>query len=203
MRSGTFGSVRASSRKLLDHLRSNAVAYLALFVALGGTGAWAADKITSKEIVKNAVRSKQIKENAVKTPEIANRAVTADKLADGVEGLQGPEGPAGQDATNLFAYVNDNGGAGTASIVYGSGVTAVRDPAGSGGNYLLTFSRSLVNCVVQASLGYGDPFGGGPGETNLFAFVAVDNGGPDQAEVFFENAAGTDTDTSFMVTAFC
>jgi hypothetical protein len=36
----------------LRHVRSNAVAYLALFVALGGTGAYAADKIGSNEIAK-------------------------------------------------------------------------------------------------------------------------------------------------------
>jgi hypothetical protein len=64
------------------------VAYLALFVALGGTGAWAADKITSKDIAKNAV----------KTAKIADAAVTEAKLAEGVVGLQGergPQGPAG------------------------------------------------------------------------------------------------------------
>ena len=60
-----------------------------------------------------------------------------------------------------------------------------------------------MNCVVQASLGYGDPQGGGTGETDLFSFVAMDNGGPDQVGVFFENAALTNTDTSFFVTAFC
>jgi hypothetical protein len=93
-------SVSRASR-LRRHVRSNAVAYLALFVALGGTSAWAADKITSKDIAKNAVRAKHLKKNSVKTAKIANRAVTADKLADGVEGLQGeqgvqgPEGPRG------------------------------------------------------------------------------------------------------------
>ena len=59
--------------RLGGHVRAQVVGYLALFVALGGTGAWAADKITSKDIAKNAV----------KTPKIANGAVNADKLADG------------------------------------------------------------------------------------------------------------------------
>jgi hypothetical protein len=192
---------RIDSHKLLDHLRSHAIAYLALFVALGGTGAWAADKITSKDIAKNAVRSKQIKKNAVKTSEIANRAVTADKLADGLEGLQGPPG---QDATNLFAYVRDSGGAIAASVQYGSGVTAVSDTPGDNGAYRLTFNRTAVNCVVQAVPGFGDPGGTPTGEEDAIPFVAMDNGGPDEVDVFFENV-NTDTgvDTSFLVAAFC
>ena len=60
---------------------STVAAYLALFVALGGTGAWAADRITSKDISKNAVRSKHIKKNAVATKKIKSNAVTAGKLA--------------------------------------------------------------------------------------------------------------------------
>jgi hypothetical protein len=197
----------ASSSKLLDHLRSHVIAYLALFLALGGTGAWAATKITSKDIAKSAVRSKQIKKNAVKTSKIANQAVTADKLADGLEGLQGPpgqEGPPGQDATNLFAYVRDSGGAIAASVQYGSGVTAVSDTAGDTGAYRLTFNRTVVNCVVQAVPGFGDPGGTPTGEEDAIPFVAMDNGGPDEADVFFENV-NTDVgiDTSFLVTAFC
>jgi hypothetical protein len=191
----------AGSSKLLDHLRSHVIAYLALFLALGGTSAWAASKITSEDIAKDAVRAKQIKKNAVKTSEIAKRAVTADKLAEGVQSIQGPPG---QDATNLFAYVIDNGGAPAASVQYGSGVTAVSDAAGEGGAYRLTFDRSVVNCVVHAVPGYGDPGGTATGEEDAVPFVAMDNGGPDEVDVFFENViTDTGTDTSFFVTAFC
>ena len=65
-------------------MRANAVAYLALFVALGGTSAWAADKITSKEIATNAVLSKHIKQ--VKTVDLANRVVTGAKLGNDAVG---------------------------------------------------------------------------------------------------------------------
>jgi hypothetical protein len=66
--------------RLHGHLRANAIAYLALFVALGSTSAWAADKITSKEIAKNAVLSKHIKQ--VKTVDLANGVVTGAKLGN-------------------------------------------------------------------------------------------------------------------------
>jgi hypothetical protein len=59
------------------------VAYLALFIALGGVGAYAADKITSKEIKKNAVRAKHIKTGVVGTSELAAGAVGPAALADG------------------------------------------------------------------------------------------------------------------------
>jgi hypothetical protein len=72
---------KSDSGRILRHLRSNAVAYVALFVALGGTGAWAADKITSADIAKNAVRTRHIKKGAVTTPKIANGAVTRESLA--------------------------------------------------------------------------------------------------------------------------
>jgi hypothetical protein len=195
------------SRRVLNHMRSNAVGYLALFVALGGTGAWAADKITSADIAKNAIRSKHIKKSAVKTSKIADHAVTADKLADGVaglrgeQGLPGEQGPAGQDATNLFAYIVDNGGGDTASVHYGSGVTAVGDPAGDN-NYTLTFNRSLVNCVVQAGAGYGNPAGSSTTDAAI-PIVSMEIGNPNQVHVFFENAVGTTIDTAFLVTAFC
>jgi hypothetical protein len=66
-------------------LRANvaiALSLVALFAALVG-GAYAAATITSKDIVKDAVKSKQIKAGAVKTDELSDAAVTASKLAAG------------------------------------------------------------------------------------------------------------------------
>jgi hypothetical protein len=50
------------------------VAYLALFAALATGGAYAADKIGSSDIKKNAVKSKHIKSGQVKTRDLAERA---------------------------------------------------------------------------------------------------------------------------------
>lgn len=70
----------STATRFSRHLRSNVVGYLALFVALSAT-AWAAPKITSKEIGKNAVRSKQVKSNAVKAAELAPGSVDGSKVA--------------------------------------------------------------------------------------------------------------------------
>ncbi len=55
--------------KLVDHVRSNIIAYLALFVALGGT-AYAAEKIGTRDIKKGAVKSKQIGDDGVRSKDI-------------------------------------------------------------------------------------------------------------------------------------
>jgi hypothetical protein len=60
---------------------ANVVATAALFVALGLGSAYAADKIGSKDIAKNAVKSKHVKGKAVKTKHIARGAVKKSKLA--------------------------------------------------------------------------------------------------------------------------
>ena len=61
------------------------VAYLALFVALGGT-TWAAAKIGSNDIKRNAVKSKHIKNETVKQKDIRDNAVGAGEIADGTVG---------------------------------------------------------------------------------------------------------------------
>ena len=71
-----------------QHLRRNAVAYLALAVALGTGTAYAAPKIangsvTTKKIATNAVTSSKIKNGAVKAIDIRGGAVTSFSIADG------------------------------------------------------------------------------------------------------------------------
>ena len=54
-------------RRILAHIKGNAVAYLALFVALGGTSAYAANTIRSSDIVDNEVGSADVKDNSINT----------------------------------------------------------------------------------------------------------------------------------------
>jgi hypothetical protein len=60
--------------RLIHHLRSNAIAYLALIVALGGTS-YAAINLPA-----NSVGTRQLKSGAVTTNKLANGSVTARKL---------------------------------------------------------------------------------------------------------------------------
>jgi len=67
---------------------SNVVATLALFLALGLGGAYAADKITSKDIAKDAVTSKAIKNKTVKSKDVKDKTLTGADYKDGSVGSQ-------------------------------------------------------------------------------------------------------------------
>jgi hypothetical protein len=60
---------------------TNVVATLALFLALAGGTVWAANKITSKQIGKGAVKNKNLAKNAVKAKNLAKNSVTSAKIA--------------------------------------------------------------------------------------------------------------------------
>jgi hypothetical protein len=76
----------------LNHVRSNLVAYLALFLALGGTSAYAASVLP-----KASVGTKQLKANAVTSPKVRDGSLQASDFAAGQlpRGEQGPRGERG------------------------------------------------------------------------------------------------------------
>ena len=81
-------------RLLARHLRSNAVAYLAIFVALGGTS------YAAVAIPNNSVGNKQLKKDAVDTKKVKRGSLLRDDFksgqlpagATGVDGIQGEKG---------------------------------------------------------------------------------------------------------------
>lgn len=99
------------ARRGADRIRerlsyANVMSTIAAFAALATGGAYAAEKIGSSEIAKNAVRAKHVKNKqvkprhlanqAVRTPALADGAVTKAKLAEGIDGTPGPAGPQGE-----------------------------------------------------------------------------------------------------------
>lgn len=50
---------------MFAHIRGNAVAYLALFVALGGTSAYAIDTVGSTDIIDNEVRTADVRDDTL------------------------------------------------------------------------------------------------------------------------------------------
>jgi Collagen triple helix repeat (20 copies) len=80
----------------LRHLRGNLVAYLALFLALGGTSAYAAGALP-----KASVGTKQLKQSAVTSAKVRDgslqaRDFAAEQLSRGERGPQGASGPQGE-----------------------------------------------------------------------------------------------------------
>jgi hypothetical protein len=59
------------------------VAYVALFMALATSGAWAAATIGPSDIQDNAIRTRHIQGNAVKTAKIAPGAIKTSRIANG------------------------------------------------------------------------------------------------------------------------
>ena len=72
----------ALSSRIREHVRSNVVAYLALFVALGAAPAWAVT-IGASDIQRNAVRSRHIKAMNVRRTDLAIGAVNSRRVANG------------------------------------------------------------------------------------------------------------------------
>jgi hypothetical protein len=82
------------------------VAYLALFVALGGSS-YAAVKVGSKQIVNNSVASGDIRNNSLTTKDVHDRSLLAKdfksgQLPRGATGAQGATGAAGSPAGSVI-----------------------------------------------------------------------------------------------------
>ena len=184
---------RASRRRLSY---ANVVATLALVVAVGTGGAYAAHQIGPKDIKKNAVRAKHVKKNQVRAKHIKKNAVRTKHLKDGAV----TEAKLAEPATRLFAAVSASGDA-----AYGEGVVdANRD---SDGRYTVTFDRSIVNCVAVGNAGFGNPNPGGSLNSSATVTVNLDHGDNDQIEVMTFNSGVLPTpvfaDNSFLIAAFC
>jgi hypothetical protein len=131
---------------MLEHARRNAVAYVALFVALGGTS-WAA-----VQLPRNSVGTGQLKRGAVASSDLRANAVTSQKVRDGsltpadfargalgsvgssgapgahgLPGAPGPQGPAG--ATGAQGPTGPGGPTGPAGPTEG----VASDNSGAGG----------------------------------------------------------------------
>src|SRR3954468_24296724 len=83
--------IRGEETVVHRHLRANAIAYLALFVALSGT-AYAGVKLT---LPPASVGTEQLRDGAVTKPKIAKKTIAALSGARGPRGEPGPEGPQG------------------------------------------------------------------------------------------------------------
>jgi hypothetical protein len=105
--------------KALSHLRSNLVAYLALFVALGGTSYAAIElpsgSVGARELKRNAVTAAKLGSGAVRSAKVKDASLLARDFAPG----QLPAGPPGAPGPK-----GDNGNPGPAGPA-GPGLTGI------------------------------------------------------------------------------
>ncbi len=71
-----FASIRS-------HARANLIGYLALFVALGGTGAYAANTIGSSDVVDDSLLSEDVKQGSLTRSDVAASTLTGTYVLDG------------------------------------------------------------------------------------------------------------------------
>jgi hypothetical protein len=212
-------------RRLLSHIRSQGVAYLALFVALGGT-AYAAS------LPANSVGPAQLQKGAVTTPKIKDEAVTTGKVRDatlqsqdfaagvllrgaegaaGQAGSPGPPGPPGEtgktggvDTTILWAVVAAGNGVTPASIARGK--HAVSANRTSAGYEEVKFDRDVSACAYNATLG-GTSSAVSPGVYTPTSIYAISKSGePETVWVTIAYLSGgfpTGLDADFHLIVAC
>ena len=136
---------------MLTHLRRNAVAYLALFVALGGTS------YAAVALPKNSVGAAQIKPNAVSTKKVKNGSLRASDfksgdLPAGPQGATGPVGPVGP----VYGSADEGSDTEPRAIPQGAGEHAHQFTLPAAGPTYISFEQAdrRRNCTS------GNPFAG-------------------------------------------
>jgi hypothetical protein len=191
-----------------------AVALIALFVALGGSG-YAAVKINGKNITSRSIAGSKLKKSAVTGTEVKNASLgVADFKAGqlpagpqgptGSAGMQGPagvQGPAGANGSAVgFAYVQANAGTVTVNPAFAQNVTAANITRASAGVYCfhdLPFTpRSLM--VMGEAHGFYDSLAKGS-MTSTFGCAFPPNQAVVQIQRPVSNPGGCCHDDDFIV----
>jgi hypothetical protein len=198
-------------RRLLARRPSPAmlVAVVALVSSLTG-GAVAATLIDSGDIKNGSIKKKDLHKNSVNTKKVKNKTLKAKdfapgQLEQGAQGIQGPKGDPGQDATNLWAVVHYDGATTTASLVRGSGAVSAERTADGTGTYEVVFNQDITDCSYQGTLGRGDTDSteAFPGEITVVRRGPAANPVVGGLYVQTFNSAGAPNDRSFHIAVFC
>jgi hypothetical protein len=129
--------------RIAKHFRVHAVAYLALFLALGaGSFAAASKKV---KIPPNSIGAGKLKDNAVKTKKIKDKNVTTGKLAEGAvtRGKIDTKVPIPEAVGNVI-YTTDTPTVGTGS----SGITSVVEATGGVDGFVCVDTANKVTTAV-------------------------------------------------------
>jgi hypothetical protein len=162
--------------KLLHHIRHNLVAYLALFVALGGTS------YAAFSLPRNSVGQRQLRNGAVTNHKLANGSVGARKL----------------DGKSIAGYVAFWAQVGADGSVINSSPQATVHASPSGGNYVVSWGGQIgARCIalVSPSPGATDP--------TVSANVGLSAGHPNSAAVVTTSSKGAGASEAFYVAVIC
>jgi Collagen triple helix repeat (20 copies) len=162
--------MRSFLRRLLGR-HSTAVAYLALFAALGGS-AYAAVTVTGSNIKDGTVTGKDVKNRSLAKKDLSPRALSSLSGQPGPRGEQGPAGPRGEQGP-----VGPKGEIGPVGPVGPQGPAGPTGPTGISGLQYMT-SAGISVPANQTAAGTIDCLGGkkalGGGVSRVGNGVVVD-----------------------------
>jgi hypothetical protein len=169
------------SHRIFDHLRGNVVAYVALFVALGGSSYAAVrltpGSVTSRALAKGAVTHAKLATNSVNSANIADRSLTSSDFQAGAI-IQGLKGDAGTTGTN--GPTGADGAPGIAGLAGPKGDAGAQGPAGKDGNAAIVAKARMSGGAVSGAHGASTsiPVSGGTwtqaaGDLNLITGTAT------------------------------
>jgi hypothetical protein len=215
--------------KIRDHIRSNVVGYVAVFLALSGT-AYAVDgplagqntvgsadiingEVTNNDLGADSVASGKIQDRQVKNADLSIAASSSNTIADG--GIQGidvmNETLTGDDVQEssldlpLLALIEGDDG----TLVRGRGVTGAFKfcpgfacPPDPFVGYEIVFNRDVGNCWYYATI--ADKLGGRgseapPGEIGVRPLSTNSQG----VSVTTFDSTGNPADRDFFLAVFC
>lgn len=149
--------------KMWSHIKGNGVAYLALFVALGSTSAYATGMVGAGDIQRDAVQQRHIASNAVGSKQVAKNSLKGRDIAESSLQVTSAVG---------FAHVEANAGL---DQPRSEGVAGVAQIPNDPGSYCFDLAPGVVSQNVIATrheepnqnaplevvveLGSTDPFG--------------------------------------------
>ncbi len=170
---------------------------LALVVALGGTGAYAAGAIGSAGIKNNSVKSVDLKDRGVATRDLADNAVTGRKVKNG--SLRSSDFAPGEiTAGTVVAYadVNENGVIQTSTIPKNITAGMITHVPGSG---QYCFDQSQLDFEPGSAMVAGDN-SFSVNDTIVSVLTFNTNAPPNcQVRVRTTNSAGVLTDRAFVI----
>lgn len=161
-------------RGALRHVRANAVAYLALFVALGGTSAYAAGalpkaSVGAKQLKRNAVASPKVKDGSLRAVDFAagqlpsaSRGAAGAPGATGPQGERGPAGPQGDQGPSGFSVFDGSLPSGKTM----SGYFSLQMPMANGERVMFGISFPVSAPSQPLGVRFAPGAGGEPGDTD-------------------------------------
>jgi hypothetical protein len=168
---------------------ANVISVIALFAALGG-GAYAASKVESRDIAKDAIKNRHIMEGKVK-----NKALQDDTL----EGAKIDESTlVGVQAGNVLSAVVANPPGMSNATVERAGQQGTTVLEGAGNAVHVDFGRDVTQCTWVATRGAPGVANEDPG----FAQTGLGNTN-NRVEVRTRDDAGAPEDGNFHVLAVC